>query len=395
MKIDDTGYLVNYIETFLSEYYSSSIIMQNNYTSDVHNTLIKYLVSPEVVDHNLFISRLKTSLIDNNDYNIMSNFSIKYRLDDIYITTKSTSNIQKIKDWFNSNVNMSNFKEFIYNNGWKISKINIEEMPYTIVLMENGINPPFIKRDALKMVNYFTNKFIYNKTFINGFSGQIENDRTNTHRLFVMDCEPNTKYCIGTNTATFSIFSISSSILSKSDIKTGTEVRNQITDIRVNSGEMFEYETGNNIQSIIIESLYHVNNSLNEVDSSYIINDFLILQCSKEEIGDLNNRNNSSSSLYVPTDIYCNNPWTLNDRFMSFITGHAINPNSNKEDIYKIQKYINKIYNKEYIEYSYGIYDNTLRNLVKRFQIDNNLYYCDGYVCPDTELKLRLTAEGV
>ena len=387
VNFDDTGLVVDYVNDFLKDKYSSDIILSNHYDYNTHNNLIDFLNICDTVPYNVLIDKImEYPYFDFNRY-----FKSYYDLDSVTLKSKTHNqdNINYVNKFFNdvdtnstgsNNKNRSDFITYVSNLGWKIKEWNISDTyPQSIVLVPLNTDIRFDRDDVIKMVNIFNEHYIYGIGFYPD-SADIELSGFSDYKTLCLKCKANKKFTIICNESGLS----GNNILVASSNKYYDKINNYdgfqtIYNIVESEDNVLEYSTENNeieINTILILLPKNYNNKV------------LVIESPMEEL--LDSLNISEFTEEFLDNFYFDKPWLLHERFIQSILYNAINKYSSEYDIKYVQDSIHNIYSGLYeIDISkghtYGIFDNDLKSLVIRLQKENNLIYSNGTVYPDLE----------
>lgn len=187
--------IVKYIQMFLQENYSRSIIPSGIYDTETHRNLLAYLnLSNLELNPHTVRMKLQEQFPDLEKYFISTT-----EAETITFTAKGT-----VKTVLYDDITYYDFlineKERIYEAvedlGWvveKYSNVNSETSQYQIVITTSDRKNYFPNKEMVYYVNSFLNQYIYKMKFD---GTRIVNDTDNKYRLAVIPCEPNTRYTI-------------------------------------------------------------------------------------------------------------------------------------------------------------------------------------------------------
>ena len=189
----DEGMVVKYIQMFLQENYSRSIIPSGIYDTETHRNLLEYikLSNIEPNPHTVRIKLLE-QIPELEMY-----FTSATEANEITFTTKGG-----IKTVLYDDVTyydfLTNEKERIYKAvsdlGWVVeeySNVNSETEKYIITITTSNRQNYFPNREMIYYVNSFLNQYIYKMKFD---GTRFVSDLQNKYRLAVIPCEPSTRY---------------------------------------------------------------------------------------------------------------------------------------------------------------------------------------------------------
>ena len=191
----DEGMIIKYIQFFLQENYSRSIIPSGIYDMETHRNLLEYLrlSNLELNPHTVRI-KLQEQIPELGKY-----FVSTTEAETITFTAKGTVKTVLYDDVTYYDF-LTNEKEKIYKAvsdlGWtveKYSNVNSNTEKYTITITTSNRRNYFPNHEMLYFVNSFLNQYIYKMKF-DGI--RFAKDLENKYRLAVIPCEPNTRYTI-------------------------------------------------------------------------------------------------------------------------------------------------------------------------------------------------------
>jgi hypothetical protein len=225
------------------------------------------------------------------------------------------------------------------------------------------------------MVNQFENKFMYNKAIKDGvgLDDFVHSNLSGDYKIAVIGSSPNTTYTICHSGIKSSAVVVGSSQTQSSDIS-AIKLDNVIS-YNVDSGKCVTYTTPDTSNYLVIQVVASSDTTVNIAKIMVLKGDY-------------------SVGYNIPFSSFSTDSWLVGDKFMSYIMGAAINPKSSPEDINYIQniiKYLDPSYESSLVP---GVYDDTLKGIIKELQIENNISFSLGYVDPVTESYLLSKVEG-
>ena len=439
IRYGDKGYEVDYIQGFLKENYSDSVIISGIYDKSTHNSLVKYLELPEVVG----IADMCSTIIQR--YNILNYFS--YSRTNTTIIFKSNSADSSTAE-FMSNI-YQDFKRLVDESGWKIddySNYLNSDVENFVISISKARENKIPSRELLSMVNKFDGTFFYD-FFLDGDNSQISYSVGCGYKLAMIPCKPNTKYTITHGYSDIIQMGICS--YTYSSIENMNKIYSY-KSVYVEKGKYCVYKTSENAKYIVIQvpnvSLSHTNytvnlllgdvnldNKLDESDinimqdclsgRSQVQSDyFQLYDTNKDRIfnsSDLTrlremvsnhteeyvtkevtlDQNKSENVIFVieGTDIESNNipisdynseTWMVHEKFIEYILRITIDKYGKPDDITYLHNLVKGNVSIASLGQS-GEYTEILKEAVRNFQKRNNIPYCLGYLDTETE-KLML-----
>lgn len=290
---NDNNLMVSYIQAFLRENYSNSVLPTNIYDLQTHEALINYLQQPNVKEMN------------EAEYEYTKNFP---ELNTMFVMTLGADSITFTCKKINRNTsdfivnNLDLFKEVSYNIGWEIESYNdyvdysfdinkdesvdntdrlllqkyletgkgmteeqiensdfnidgrIDYKDYNLLVdfinnkklyitfrRQNRINY-FPNKDMLKFINLFSNDYYFYKAINDEQSqGKVHDSFSGKYKVCVIKCKPGTTYTIAHSSALSQRLVIASMANNKRNLDVNTLYN--IVDTVVNPGNAVVYTT--------------------------------------------------------------------------------------------------------------------------------------------------------
>ncbi len=296
---NDNSFIVSYIQSFLRENYSNSILPTNVYDLQTHEALIDYLQQPNIKEMNEAEIKYTETFPE-----LKTMFTISLGADSITFTSKKIN--KNTSDYLSNNFEL--FKEVSYNLGWEIEsyndyvnsiydinndnsvddtdrlllqryletgkglsdellekcdfnndgKVNYDdynllveyitnEKLYITFKRQDKINY-FPNQDMLKFINLFTNDYYFYKSINDENQQEIIHDNlTGEYKVCIIKCKPGTTYTIAHSSALSQRLVIGSMVTNKRNIG-ALKLRNVI-DTVVNPGNAITYTTSSESDS--------------------------------------------------------------------------------------------------------------------------------------------------
>lgn len=284
IRYGDTGYNVDYIQSFLKENYSDSVIVSGIYDKSTHNNLINYLELPSIKSVSDLYEDIISRFSDIMNYFFISRDNSKIEFESIATNNSTVEYMILIYNDITDIVNSAGWEITRYTN-YKFS--DIEKYRITISKKRENKIP---SNELLSMVNKFDGTYHYNY-YINQSNNQIIYSTNCGYKLAMIPCLPNTSYtiCHGYN----NIIQISVCSYTYSEIVDMRPVTNYATAYLTKTGK-FVYTTNNTAKFLLVQVPYVISNN-----SSYSLR--LLL-------GDCNLDNKLDYSDINTLNIYLNNP---------------------------------------------------------------------------------------
>lgn len=290
---NDNNLMVSYIQAFLRENYSNSVLPTNVYDLQTHEALINYLQQPNVKEMN----EAEHEYIEKFP-ELKTMFVMTFGADSITFTCKKIN--KNTSDFIVNNLDL--FKEVSYNIGWKVDSYNdyvdysfdinkdesvdntdrlllqkylesgigmteeqIENSDFNIDgrvdyddynLLVDFINNKklyitfkrqdrinyFPNKDMLKFINLFSNDYYFYKAINDEQSqGQVHNSFTGKYKVCAIKCKPGTTYTIAHSSALTQRLVIASMANNKRNLDVNRLYN--VVDTVVNPGNAITYTT--------------------------------------------------------------------------------------------------------------------------------------------------------
>lgn len=272
IKFNDRSLTVSYIQTFLKENYSNSVLPTNVYDLQTHEALIKYLEQPNVVT----MTEAEIGLIDSFE-EFKTLFTLKRGNDTLTFTAKSIN--QTVLSFMD--IYYQEIEDYVKSIGWKISSYgnyidytydlngdkridNIDKiMLRNYIDTGNGLTPEQIKqadfnldgvtdltdyqileqyletqkpyfifekedrenyfpnKDMLKFINLFSNDFYFYKAIRDGSKedDKVHDSLGGKYKICVIKCKPGTTYTIAHSSSITQRLVIGSMVTNKRNLE--------------------------------------------------------------------------------------------------------------------------------------------------------------------------------
>lgn len=427
LNFRDKNLFVRYIQAFLHKYYSTNIIINGEYDIKTHIALKEYLNIPVSLSRNdflynitdddinsLVIEKLGIRIDGSEDKINPFDYWFKYDnhgLNKIKFTSKSISENNELVTWVIEN--MQNIEDLVYELGWKLSEVNTIEPPYSLTFEVNGYGYPFPRDEVKCLVNMFEGKYYYDKYIDDRDTIQYNKDLDT--KICAIECKPETTYTIYHDQNTdieMKIGSSISSLINNAINNFDTIYNTESFTLAPNTPKVYKTSKGASFLIIQVPSSGINDLGLEVSDAkSDNVNSLLVFE-GFYDIDEENSEEIVDKSYWIP-DNFSESPWIVHEKFLEYICNRTIDTSSNPEDIAKVQRLINSMYNSgslgaftdyPYFEYTPGEYDHILRNIIKDIQnkvnisydnkINKKIYYSLGFIDRETESILISLADG-
>lgn len=396
INLGDRNYFVRYIQAFLNEYYSKSLLINETYDVKTHRALKEYLNLPVTVSYDKFIEemtdRFSYVTLDNIEIQPFS-YWFKYKIGhkEITFTQKSVNENPELGQWMRSK--MSEISYYGETLGWDMTEFNSYDSPYTIKFKTSKYTYEFPRDQVKNTVNLFEEEFMYNKAIISDFgeTGRVHDNNSGKTKVTVIDCNPDTYYTICFSSSYNTKFVVGCSNLSDKENIGLVRLADFTQEVTTSSGKPFVYKTTSDAKLLVIqvpssdlkETIKPSKSDDSKEDEETNIKDMLILEGNYED-----------SKYNIQFKEYVNNPWILHDKFLGFICKRTITMCSEPSDIYDVQKLIQDMFPSLYkIDYP-ETYDDNLREIIRQIQEEKSVSFVSGFVDTETEtILVRMATE--
>lgn len=409
INYNDSSMIVKYLQEFLYENYSHTVNISGKYDNNTHTSLISYLNLP-VVSASSNVYRI----LQNQFPDLFIHWTISRGVDEFKFNSKpSTINytstdflkyLGQIENQFKSIVNslgwrIEEYPGYDYDNIDGITSPEISDSKFEIKIRAESRRNIFPNRDLLCMINQFNNGYYYSLSIYNDSNNPLVLNNTETsysgrinfsegYKLAIIPCIPDYEYTIGhgyNTPQTIYVGSSSYSVEETSYVQDVGVVIENINRYTINSGGSIVYRTAPNAKNIVIQMTYD-KNSVSTINSNSDINRLLIIS-----------GNYSNSDIGIPFNEFILNPWTVHEKFISYLLEMSITQYSDKNNIAYLQNLVSKLSNYSYKIKSVGLYDDNLRSIIKQYQNSLNVSFALGLCDVETEalILLELDKEGI
>lgn len=264
------NYIVRYLQAFLQENYSHTVMISGVYDEETHKSLLEYLKLPNVetllnVSNNIHDrypylageksnSRLVGGLFIEN---LMAN-SIRYI---------SKDNNEEARECIDR-LKQDGFYEFVESMGWIVTEFtnynNSDNEKLYITIQSSGRKNVFPNDELSCMINQFNNQYYYNLAIRDGVGIDDMVHYSSAYKVAIIPCKPNETFTIAHGYVEPRDIVIGSSQFYVEDILGGNLPVDNVVDfrdLREDSGEdnrllygsFITYTTTNNCKNLIVQ----------------------------------------------------------------------------------------------------------------------------------------------
>jgi len=380
LNYGDTNLEVRYLEAFLQNEYSSTLRVSGIYDAYTHETLIEYNNLPKVEDANSFYIHVMN---DFGEY--LSNFKVAILSDSITFLSKSVSQLPELDDDMEA-LRKNDIFQYVRKYGWSITQFvsYVSNTERYMIQISKDTRKNLIPADAISLINLSTSN-ILTGTKLDQNSPMIKKDSTNAKCCMIVPCLPDTEYILIHRFATeydpldptvpiYPEIVVGSSPYQYPNLK---ELSNNIKN-----NELIQVEQG-------VPTIYKTSGSANSIILSY---DYDRLTYNKSILV-LKKPSTFDGSFIIDTSGFILNYWLVNTKYMDYVLGSSICEYSDEEDIAYAQDLLDTVCRDYHIDKK-GVYTETFRDAILRYQQKRKITFALGYIDVETETALLKDQES-